>query len=446
MGRVLLIALVAAGLGACGAPEIDPGDPHADLSCAACHSGPQGERGRATVPATSCASSGCHENGGPDQVRVATVSFPHRNHAAGADTEVSCAGCHTHAEGTAALTASVDACALCHVTDQMSGQPQECRLCHEQPDHSSLTSQGVAVSHSQLPWISIGCVRCHYDVAEAETDVSGLRCRQCHEDMEVLNQRAVGRDMHPIHSGVTCTACHQEGLHEVRGMSSAVELVCSDCHREAHAVDVAGEWLATGAVCAECHTGVHAPQQRLLLGIQADGAVMPSGKFVAGMTCRSCHVPPPASAARLEEPIRGQATACAGCHEEEYTAILDWWVEGTRSRLSASAAYLNRAAGQVGAHSDSTAALIAGAREMVELVEEGGGHHNLELSDRLMRQAVNRARQAYQLAGRPAPAPPDLGRAPHSGMCSYCHYGSNDPWDFGAMEDEFHRRALSRGR
>lgn len=83
---------------------------------------------------------------------------------------------------------------------------------------------------------------------------------------------------------------------------------------------------------------------------------------------------------------------------------------------------------------------------MVGLVEEAGGHHNLELSDRLMRQAVSRAREAYQVAGQPAPAPPNLGRAPHSGMCSYCHYRADDPWDFGAMDDDFHRSALSRGR
>ena len=36
-----------------------------------------------------------------------------------------------------------------------------------------------------------------------------MQCRQCHEDLSVLNQRAVGRDLHPIHEGVTCTACHE---------------------------------------------------------------------------------------------------------------------------------------------------------------------------------------------------------------------------------------------
>jgi hypothetical protein len=442
MGRLLLIALLAVVLGACASQDTAT-DPHADLSCAACHSGSQGERGRATVPATSCAGSGCHEAGGPSEVQVATVTFPHRDHAEGHEIEATCAGCHTHDSGTEPLRASVEACALCHVSDVTSADAQECRLCHEEPDHSSLTSQGVAVSHSQLPWIEIGCVRCHYDVAGAETEVSGLQCRECHEDLSVLNQRAVGRDLHPIHAGVTCTACHQEGLHEVKAMSSAVELVCADCHQRAHEVDVElAEW-PTSTVCAECHVGVHAPQQRLLLGIRPGGGAMPSTKFVAGMTCRSCHVPPQVSGAAPEAPIRGQAAACAGCHQQEYTQVLDWWVEGSKSRLESSTAYVTRAEAAVGAHSDSTRALLDGAREMVGLVAAAGGQHNLELSDRLMRDAVDRATAAYRLAGRRAPTPPDMGRVPHMGMCSYCHYGADEPWNFRAMEDDFHRSVLT---
>lgn len=443
MGRVLLIALAAAVLGACQPPAGDADRAHASLSCAACHDGPQGERGRATAPAASCMDSGCHEAGGPAEVRIATVTFPHRDHAAGHEIEATCAGCHTHDTGEAPLRASVEACALCHVSNVTSGQAQECRVCHQSPDHARLTSQGVAVSHSQLPWIEIGCVRCHYDVADVETAVSALECRECHEDLSVLNQRAVGRDLHPIHDGITCTACHEEGLHEVQAMSSAVELVCSDCHREAHAVEVAlGEW-PTSEVCAECHAGVHAPQQRLLLGIRPDGGVTPSEKFLAGITCRSCHVPSAVDEPGVREPIRGQAVACAGCHDQEYTQVLEWWVEGSRSRLAASQGYLGRATTAVGTASDSAVELLRGAREMVGLVAAAGGHHNLELSDRLMREAVARAQEAYAIAGVQAPAPPDLGRVPHSGMCSYCHYGPDEPWDFRTMPSDFHQSVLT---
>ena len=121
-------------------------------------------------------------------------------------------------------------------------------------------------------------------------------------------------------------------------------------------------------------------------------------------------------------------------------------MDGSASRLSASTRYLDRAAAAVGSHSDSTRALISSAREMVGLVAEAGGQHNLELSDRLMREAVSRARSAYRMAGVAAPEAPEMGRVPHSGMCSYCHYGPDEPWDFDAMPDDFHRSVLTPER
>ena len=331
MGRVLLIGVLAALVGACETGErgvVGQERAHADLACAACHQGPQGERGRATVPEASCTASGCHETGGPADVQVATVTFPHRNHAEGGEIDPTCAGCHTHETGDAPIVASVDACALCHVSGVTSAEAQECRLCHTEPDHAELTAQGVVVSHSELPWLEIGCVRCHYDVASAETDVSGLRCRQCHEDMAVLNQRAVGMDLHPVHDGVTCTSCHLSDLHEVRAMSAAVQLVCSDCHTQEHGVRLmAGEGRDWSALCGACHQETHSAQQRLVLGVRPDEGVIPSAKFLAGITCRSCHIsedgPRPA-----DTPIRGQAESCSGCHPAEYEQVLPWWLEG----------------------------------------------------------------------------------------------------------------------
>lgn len=443
MGRVLLIGLFAALLGACEIESPEAGErPHADLACAGCHQGPQGERGRATVPEASCTDGGCHESGGPEEVHVATVGFTHRGHGGDGDIEPTCAGCHTHETGEAPLEASVDACALCHVSEVTGGEAQECRLCHEQPDHSELTNQGVVVSHSELPWLEIGCVRCHYDVSSAQTEVSGLRCRQCHDDMAVLNQRAVGRDLHPIHDGVTCTSCHASDVHEVRAMSSVVQLVCSDCHTREHGVPVTGEtW--TSELCGTCHEGVHSAQQRLILGVRPDSGITPSAKFLAGITCRSCHIPP--SVPRpADPPIRGQAEACSGCHPAEYEQVLPWWQEGLRLRLAATGEYLDRASGQLASTSDSAGALLETARGMISLVAEGGGQHNLELSDGLMRDAVDRIQRAYGVAGRQAPSRPDLGRPPHMGLCSYCHYQSTQIWNLRDMPEDFHRTVLGQ--
>jgi hypothetical protein len=446
MGRTLLIVALLGLLGGCDVVQRDPADPHTDLACAACHQGATGERGRAMVPEATCTSAGCHGDRGPVEVRLATVTFPHRDHARGSPVPLSCSGCHTHDRGEEPLRASVDSCALCHVGQLLRAEPHECRLCHQDPNHSRLTSQGVAVSHSQLPWIEIGCVRCHYDLASPDLGVTPQTCRQCHDRLERLHERAVGRDLHPIHTGLTCTACHARSIHHMEAMSSAVELVCADCHAEAHQVPLRFGDLPPSQFCSDCHGGVHAPQQRLLLGIRPDGRTMPAEHFVAGVTCRSCHIPTARTAADPTTPIRGQASSCVGCHEREYERILRWWIDGIGVRTRVTEGYVERAARQLAQAPDTVVRLVRMSREMTRLVTEAGGHHNLELSDRLLREAVAQVQDAYRLAGATAPVAPDLGRVPHSGLCSYCHYDPREPWDFEAMAEDFHERVLRLGQ
>jgi hypothetical protein len=444
MGRFLLIASVVVLMG-CEVVERDPADPHAGLACAACHQGATGERGRAMVPEATCTSAGCHGDRGPAEVGFATVQFPHRDHARGAPVDLTCAGCHTHDRGEDPLRASVDACAICHMGQLSGAEPTECRLCHQDPDHSRLTSQGVAISHSQLPWIEIGCVRCHYDLASPDLSVTPQTCRQCHVDLERLHRQAVGRDLHPVHAGLTCTSCHERNIHHMEAMSSAVDLVCADCHVEAH--DVALRLGAPpSAFCTDCHVGVHAAQQRLLLGIRPNGRTLPAEHFVAGITCRSCHLATARTAADPTVPIRGQAAACAGCHEREYEQVLRWWIDGVEVRLAATSQYVERAAQQLAPAPDTVGRLVAMSREMVSLVAEAGGQHNLELSDRLFREAVTHIQEAYRLAGRTPPTAPALGRVPHTGLCSYCHYDPREPWNFEAMAEDFHERVLRLGQ
>ncbi|MDX1673705.1 MAG: multiheme c-type cytochrome [Longimicrobiales bacterium] len=441
MGKSLLTLALAVLFAACDGPggADDPtARPHADQTCASCHAGPRGERGRATVPAASCTTGGCHEAGGPEEVSVAAVRFPHRDHGEGGEIEPSCAGCHTHNAGEDPLVASVDACALCHIREVGSGDAQECRLCHGEYEHAELTSQGVTVAHSELPWLEIGCVRCHYDVVAGETDVTGQPCRQCHEDMAALNERAVGRDLHPIHSGVTCTSCHEANIHEVRAMSSVVDLVCSDCHSREHEVRIVAD--GGSGLCTSCHADVHSAQQRLVLGVRPDSGVTPSAKFLAGITCRSCHVAP--RVRRTDQPVRGQAEACAGCHSPEYRQVLEWWREGLRLRVAAVQSYIEAADATAAPASDSARALLGDAQELLRLVAEGGGQHNLELSDQLLRDAVDHVRSAYVVTDRRPPASPDLGREPHMGLCSYCHYESTRMWNLRDMPEDFHRTVL----
>ncbi len=446
MGRLLLTALLVVLVAGCDVVERDPADPHADLACAACHQGATGERGRAMVPEATCTSAGCHGDRGPAEVRFATVTFPHRDHAGDAPVRLTCAGCHTHDRGEDPIRASVDACALCHVGQLTGAEPQQCRLCHLDPDHSMLTSQGVAISHSQLPWIEIGCVRCHYDLASPDVGVPVQTCHQCHDRLDQLHQRAVGQDLHPLHAGLTCTACHARDIHHMEAMSSAVDLVCADCHVEAHQVRLQRPNEPPSTLCSECHLGVHAAQQRLLLGIRPNGRTMPAEHFIAGITCRSCHIATERTAVEPTVPIRGQAAACASCHEREYERILRWWIDGVQVRAASSGQYIEQASRRLAQAPDTSIHLIRMSREMVGLVAEAGGQHNLELSDRLMREAVAHVQQAYRLAGQSPPPPPDLGRVPHTGLCSYCHYDPREPWNFEAMAEDFHERVLRLGQ
>jgi hypothetical protein len=454
MGRALLTLCAALLLAACGAEEhatITDGDtppahmraddPHGALPCTACHTGGLPGTRIAAVPPTTCAAAGCHAEAGPTHVSTATATFRHREHGADGEIAVSCAGCHTHAAGREPLRVSVDGCALCHLSNVAGQQPDDCRACHQQPRHVALTSQALPIPHSALPWVETGCTRCHFDVAEPVTRVSTARCASCHGRDQAIVARGIGTDLHPTHTAVTCTSCHESGLHRVRAMSSAVLLVCGDCHTREHNVVLGTEWN-DDATCSSCHQAVHQPQQRLLLGMLPGAQAAPSSKFIAGITCRSCHIQPtaadPAGAA-----IRGQAEACSGCHRTEYRQVLDWWLAGTRERTRSVTAYVARARQELGpAAPDSAQQLLAGAEAMLRMVAEAGGHHNLEVSDRIFRESVDRVRIAYGLLRRVPPQPPVLGSPAHEGTCSYCHYSPDSPWDFRRMNDAFHRSVM----
>jgi hypothetical protein len=460
MGRALLTLAVLLLLAGCtdedqagdgavrlvsAAPAVHGADSHVSLPCSACHTGDLVGTRIATVPRESCTTAGCHTEGGPAQASTKTATFQHRDHARDAEQSLSCAGCHIHGEGREPLRVSVDACALCHLPDIGSTDAATCKLCHQRPQHVALTSQGMPIPHSALPWVETGCSRCHYDVAEAPTRVAMDRCVACHGRDPALVARGAGTDLHPGHTSVNCTACHQRDTHRVRAMSSAVQLACADCHVREHDLALPTQWR-DDHTCNGCHEQVHQPQQRLLLGMLPGEMASPSSKFIAGMTCRSCHIRN-ARTVSSGAAIRGQAEACASCHVTEYRRVLDWWLEGTRAKTRSVSGFVARARSDLAsAEDDSVRVLLESSAAMVALVQEAGGHHNLELSDRIFRDAVDRVNRAYALTRRVPPAAPILGSPAHEGTCSYCHYSPNDPWDFGRMSERFHRSVIGGSR
>jgi hypothetical protein len=442
MGRhallILLPALLLAGCERAASPPAEGRDAHASLACTECHEGGLADGQKvAAVPSRACTRSGCHSVGGPEEVTLATVTFTHRHHGQSQGFAIGCAGCHTHASGSEPLTGSGDTCGLCHQKELSATRGEDCRLCHESPSHIGMTSQGVGVPHQGLPWIEGGCLRCHYEVTKPVHEVSMDRCRACHENVSAVAKAGIGEDLHPSHTGVACVACHEADSHRIEAMSSAVDLVCSDCHTEVHGIAVKSGPL-DAASCDACHRTVHQAPQRVLLGITPDtGEAMPSPHFMDGLTCSSCH--------RARDGGKATAQACVGCHRPEFALVLRWWVDGIDQRMTMVRRYLAGADSAVVGRQETDAAVraVADARRRLELIQRGGGVHNIPLTHRLFQDALADATQAYRDVGREPPKPPLLGRTPRRGICAFCHYRLPEPGFSQDMPDAFHRQVLS---
>ena len=462
MGRRLLLILLACAL-ACadseeaGRPPSDrvargPGDtsladapaavddPHGDLACVRCHQGGRTDREVDAVPSRTCASGGCHQGGGPRRVRMAGVELRHEAHGAEAESEAGCAACHTHESGDAPLATVTQGCTLCHASQLDGDEPGDCRACHGHADHSGFTSQGLPVPHEDLPWISGQCVRCHYDVGQPVLAVEAASCAGCHTNVAAVMQAGIGQDLHPEHTVVGCTSCHQQAEHRIVAMSSAVALECSHCHVRVHGVDVAAGVPGT-VTCNACHPGAHLEQQRLMLGVAPAGIeATPSDKFMAGMTCRSCHIAEQALSDDARTNV-GSSTSCAACHAPQYETVLGWWKEGLRERRALVQQYV-AGARRAAASSEAAAAPLLRADSLLAFVDDADGHHNMPLSHRSMEAAVAQAARAYRELGLVEPPPPELGRQPRMGLCTYCHYRWREPRFHADMPDRFHREVL----
>ncbi len=440
MGRhtllTLLPALLLFGCERPARPAAGP-NPHANLACTECHEGGLADGSMAAVPSKACTRSGCHSPDLPDKVTLATVTFTHRHHGRSGDVAIGCAGCHTHTSGSQPIPADGNTCGLCHQKELSAGRGSDCRFCHQSPDHTGMTSQGLAIPHQGLPWIEGGCLRCHYEVAKPVHNVSLERCRACHADVTIAAKAGIGEDLHPSHTGVACVACHEADSHRIEAMSSAVDMVCSDCHAQVHGITVKGGPLSSPS-CDACHATAHRAQQRVLLGITpyGGGEAMPAPHFMDGLTCRSCH--------RAQDGGRASAQACVACHQPQFARVLGWWTEGIRQRMGLVGRYLAGADSAVAGRGprDPAVEAVTRARDQLDLIRRGGGVHNIPLTHQLFQDALAEATQAYRDVGREPPSPPSLGMVPRRGICSFCHYELPGPNFSESMPDAFHRRVL----
>jgi len=425
MGPLLLILAALALLSGCGsAGEAESG--HDALACQACHLGPPGYGAIASVPVSGCIAAGCHVDHGPARRRLGSVSFAHRDHGEGGDVPLECAGCHRHGSGRADLVASLDTCVLCHAPD-VTGDDPACRTCHVDPTHVRFTSQGAPVPHDRFADLEIPCSRCHYDVLEPTGGVDPDRCGNCHASPS----QPAGFDPHADHTAMSCLRCHEADQHRVVRMSTSVALSCGECHLADHGYDFT--WSAPVLGCQGCHEGVHREQQAYFLGTLPADEALAAPKFLAGLNCSSCHAP-------THRDARPTAAACTDCHGADYAPVLDMWQAGIDQRLRAVRAYRD----QVQRLLPTARAEIADQR--LWWIDTAGGHHNLELTHRLLEEAVESLRAACARAGVASPTAPDLGARPRAGMCGHCHYDQRGPWDLGNMDDALHARFAEEAR
>ena len=397
-------------------------DPHRNVACVGCHRGGPTPSGNAGVPDAACAARACHPNGGPDTAHIAMVAFRHAAHPMSENRTVPCAACHTHAPGSTALRADSSTCALCHFPELSSPRDAGCATCHPQPRHTPLTSQGVPLSHAMLQQARVPCTRCHYRVVEGDTTVAVARCAACHKAKPPAKLPPAD-SAHAAHPELSCRSCHSPITHRVVAMSGSIALACLDCHAREHRRRIPADTSQT-ARCADCHAGVHAEQQRLMIGLTPGEALRPSLMFVGGVTCRSCHVAPDAPPPRPGASLRPAATVCVGCHGSTWKGVLERWNRGYQRRRGWIDAYLNSAEAELGGSAPAAAlARLAEARGLMAFIQRAKPAHNLPAADQVMRQALTLADQAYRLAGRTTPPPPELGPAVETGSCFACHYG-----------------------
>jgi len=350
------------------------------------------------------------------------VAFRHAAHPMSENRTVPCAACHTHAPGSTALRADSSTCALCHFPELSSPRDAGCATCHPQPRHTPLTSQGVPLSHAMLQQARVPCTRCHYRVVEGDTTVAVARCAACHKAKPPAKLPPAD-SAHAAHPELSCRSCHSPITHRVVAMSGSIALACLDCHAREHRRRIPADTSRT-ARCADCHAGVHAEQQRLMIGLTPGEALRPSLMFVGGVTCRSCHVAPDAPPPRPGASLRPAATVCVGCHGSTWKGVLERWNRGYQRRRVRIDAYLNSAEAELGGSAPAAAlARLAEARGLMAFIQRAKPAHNLPAADQVMRQALTLADQAYRLAGRTTPPPPELGPAVETGSCFACHYG-----------------------
>jgi len=364
------------------------------------------EKPWAEIEDAACTREGCHIEQRLGVVSFQGVRFDHTQHLGELKRgkDLRCTSCHSQIVQGEHLTVTPTTCNLCHFKDRPVGQPLGgCLGCHPSPPN--LEYEGVPIDHERIVREMVSCSKCHSDVAVGDGAAEEQRCWTCHnlpERMDAFDDPTHLHEVHIAEHNVECQQCHTEIQHKVVALEETLQLDCSGCHR-----------------------GAHESQRALVSGSGGHGVEdIPSRMFLARVTCESCHALPGEIPGHEGVSLAGEAT-CLSCHGVEFAGILPGWEEemGIRVKsVSRVLAQIRRALGP--SPRDPADSILVLAEENLELVRVGKGAHNIPYADRLLRAAVELAREAAEAGGAdPRLASVNLGRPMEVGSCTSCHYG-----------------------
>ncbi len=201
----------------------------------------------------------------------------------------------------------------------------------------------------------------------------------CHQRVrpprELFFQEMEVRFPHSLHVedvGIQCTKCHSPDKHKMRIVTKSE---CMSCHHESRDID-----------CGQCHKA----HKALYEGKVKPFGVSPSPDVMAeaGITCTECHELKQGTQTVLT--VKGK---CEECHSEKYGKMLIGWKEEITAKENAIAVGLEEAreylerSGKIGKSVEEERKLLKGAETNYEIVSNGRGTHNYELSKELLKSA-----------------------------------------------------------
>jgi hypothetical protein len=327
-----------------------------DRSCVSCH---RDEHQGQFAPA-SCLS--CHTMASwrpPAKFDHARTAFP----LSGQHQKVACASCHP----SKTLPGGQDfllfkgirhqRCSDCHKDPHQGKFGATCQQCHSTAGWRTGALAGFDHARTGFPLTgqhrSLACASCHKPKAGSKEPVfskmAHQRCTDCHKDPHqgrlgatcqqchstagwTTGSRAKfdhGKTRFPLrgeHREVSCQQCHTSG----RGLRFARFQACMDCHKDAHAGQLAARKTPGGAACESCHTVESFSPSTFTLQMHQQSGYPLEGAHLA-VPCIACHstvaaaeLPPKFRAQARQEGntkvirFRWESTECRACHGDPH--------------------------------------------------------------------------------------------------------------------------------